>query len=234
MWLSERFGHPVFTVKAGFDDQPGSLREHAAAQVRATYQAKVPAGEVELLRLLTDAGMRVVNVAVALARDPSGAEEIGLPEGVELRDADPARDGELARVAERALVWSRFHLDPDIPGELARRLRRDWVASCLRGTRGDRLHVAARDGRPVGFLAQLDAAGVPVIDLIAVDPSAQRDGLGSALVLRFMAEASRRGARLVRVGTQAANEAGIRFYESLGWRFESAAYDLHMHVGAAA
>jgi hypothetical protein len=34
------------------------------------------------------------------------------------------------------------------------------------------------------------------------------------------------------VGTQSANEAGIRFYELLGFETARTAYDLHLHAGS--
>ena len=53
---------------------------------------------------------------------------------------------------------------------------------------------------------------------LAVHPSAQGTGTGSKLVLAFLKEAGRRGARLVSLTTdRAGNKRANRFYESLGF-----------------
>lgn len=191
------------------------------------YQAKVPADDVDAALGLAAAGMRVVNVGVTLTRDPRGVEPA---ETVTVREADPERHADLPDLAARAFRLSRFHLDPAIPDEAAARVKRDWTANCLNGRRGDRVLVAERSGHALGFVAEIESGGVPVIDLVAVDSAAQARGVGRALVERFCADAAGRGATLVRVGTQAANPAAIRFYERLGWSFERADYDMHMHV----
>jgi GNAT superfamily N-acetyltransferase len=225
-WLSERFGHPVFTVATA-----GGLAEHAAAQERAMYQARVDATHTAAVAALEAAGMRVVNVTHTLRADPSvpvpGAD-------VEVREADPERDQGLLDVAGRSFRYTRFHLDPQVPQAVADRIKRDWVWSYLNGLRGDELLVAVDAGRPVGFLCGLPRDDgerrLRVIDLIGVVPEAQRSGAGLALVGAFH-ERARGRCDIVEVGTQAANTPAMVFYERLGYVTARAAYDLHMHVG---
>lgn len=224
-WLSERFGHPVFSV-GGAD----GLAEHAASQERATYQARVPCSDVAALAALEAAGMRVVNVTLTLAADPSAP----LPEGaVQVREAEPERDQALLDVAKRSFRYSRFHLDPDVPQAVAARIKRDWVWSYLNGLRGERLLVAVREDEPVGFLAVLERDDgdrrVGVIDLVGVAPEAQGLGAGRSLVRAFHEHAAGRW-QVVEVGTQAANTPATAFYERLGYVAVRTAYDLHMHV----
>jgi ribosomal protein S18 acetylase RimI-like enzyme len=224
-WLSERFGHPVFSV-AGVE----GLAEHAASQGRATYQARVAATDVAALAALEAAGMRVVNVTCTLAADPSAPLP---PGGLDVREAEPERDQALLDVAERSFRFTRFHLDPDVSQAVAARIKRDWVWSYLNGLRGDRLLVAVRDDRPVGFLAVLERDDgdhrVGVIDLVGVAPEAQGLGAGRSLVRAFHEHAAGRW-EAVEVGTQAANTPATAFYERLGYVAVRAAYDLHMHV----
>lgn len=224
-WLSERFGHPVFSV-AGFN----GLAEHAASQERATYQARVDAGNVAAVAALETAGMRVVNVTSTLTADPREALS---DETTTVREAEPQRDQELLDIAERSFRYTRFHLDPDVPKAVADRIKRDWVWSYLNGLRGDELLVAVRDDRPVGFLCALPREDrgrrVRVIDLIGVAPEAQGTGAGRALVAAFHRRAEGR-CDAVEVGTQAANIPAQAFYERLGYVATRSAYDLHMHV----
>jgi ribosomal protein S18 acetylase RimI-like enzyme len=236
-WLGERFGHPVFTVVAhptDPEDLVTEVRRHLASQKSASYQAKVPAREVGLLRRLGEAGLQVVNLTIVLGRAPAGLPGGGREgEDVEVREARPGEDDLLA-VASRDFTATRFHLDPEIPEQIADGVRRAWVENLLSGKRGDQVIVAERHGRAMGFLSVVrgTVAGEQVreIDLMAVDPQQRGEGIGRLLVSRFLNDSEGRCAR-VRVGTQAANEGAIRFYERLGFTTEESTYDLHMHVG---
>jgi GNAT superfamily N-acetyltransferase len=211
-WLSERFGHPVFTVhELGDFSRVG------------TYQAKVASADVVRLHQFLDAGFRVVCTSVTLRREPA---PMSAASGV--RPLDPSRDGGLPDIAAEAFRLSRFHLDPDVPDEVAVRIKGDWAQAYLDGTRGEGALVAELDGRVVGFLGVVASGDVRVIDLIAVAPEAQGRGAGRALVSRLCSDWS----GPVEVGTQTANERGIRFYERLGFETARTAYDLHLHVGS--
>ena len=236
-WLAERFGHPVFTLREagpGFDAE--ALRAHRDGRGAATYQAKVPAAEVESIRMLGAEGFYVTNAGITLGRTPPDSPSAELPPRHEVRDADPERDTALLDVAGRCFTASRFHLDPAIPDAVANRVKRDWVESYFRGTRGEKLLVAAEEGRQVGFLAVMagESGGrrVRTIDLIGVDPDHQYLGAGRALVGRFLDE-SVGACDLVQVGTQAANEPATRFYQRMGFLVANTFFDLHLHVGGA-
>ncbi|MEA2494981.1 MAG: hypothetical protein QOJ29_2892 [Thermoleophilaceae bacterium] len=229
-WLSERFGHPVYSVSR--DDR--ELVTHAAGQSAASYQAKVPAGDVELLRALEDAGMRVVSLTLVLSRLPAG-EVAPSPANVVVRQGTADDRDAVAAIAERGFEATRFHLDPDVPRDTARGIAVEWARNYAIGQRGEQLLVAERDGELVGFLGvnALDEDGLRLrdIDLVAVAPELRSAGVGTALVERFLVESDGRCDR-VRVGTQASNERAIALYERLGFITESAHFDLHMHVGA--
>ena len=88
--------------------------------------------------------MRVVDVNVTLRR-PAGAPAVPA-DGV--RDAEEADREAVLEIAERDYTVSRFHLDPQVPDERARALKRAWVDNFFRGARGDRLLVhGQRAGR---------------------------------------------------------------------------------------
>ena len=239
-WLSDRFGHPLFSVVAvdADDDVAAAVAAHAAEQGAASYQSKAATEEVGVVARLTAAGFGVVNTTVTLARAPGDEAGGAEPEGIEVVESSDAHGEALLALAERSFSASRFHLDPAIPDRVADAVKRAWVQSYLDGSRGEGLLVALREREPVGFLAVLavdDGAGedrrrVRVIDLTAVAPEQRGAGAGAALVDRFLADARGR-CELVRVGSQAANERAIAFYEDQGFRVESTAYDLHLHVG---
>jgi len=233
-WLAELFGHAVFALHvAEGDAEPGAaLAAHAAAQARAFYFAKLDTRRVAQARQLAGAGMYVVDVNVVFSLDRPPVHAPGPIAGVEVGEP-AAHDSEaVLDVAENAFEVSRFHLDPRVSKELAGRIKRAWVASYLRKLRGDRLFVARREGRAVGFLAALwaePAQETAVIDLIGVAPDQHRRRIGEALVNAFVAH-YRPAARALIVGTQVANIRSMRFYEKLGFSMSRSQYVLHGHV----
>src|SRR4051794_1467030 len=156
-WLGEQFGHPVFTVVAQPPD-PSDLaeevRRHAASHEPASYQAKVRAREVSLLRRLGESGLQVVNLTIVLSRAPGGPEDSS--GDVNVREARPGDD--LFEVASWDFTATRFHLDPDIPEQIADGVRRAWVENLLSGERGDQVLVAECEGRAVGLLSVVSGA----------------------------------------------------------------------------
>lgn len=212
-WLAERMGRPVITIEAG--DAPD-------AGAAAFLQTRVPATDVARVTALERAGWSVVDVTVTLSRSP------GIEPGAGAWRVEPAADRDrdaLLAIAHDDYDVSRFHLDPQVPDDVARRIKRDWIAACLDGERGDGVLVAAGDDGPAGFLAMLRTPTAQVIDLIAVRAAARGTGAGRALVTRLLAESE----TTIEVGTQIANVAALRFYEALGFRARDTHYVLHCH-----
>lgn len=215
-WLAERLGRPAFTVEA--DDGPG-----VAPASPAFLQTRVPSADTQRVAALERAGWSVIDVTVTLAREP------GPLDGGVAWTVAPARGSEteaLLAIAERDYTVSRFHLDPLIPDSIAGRVKRDWLAACLDGKRGEGV-LAALDasGSPAGFLAVLETENASVIDLVAVSAAARGAGAGRALVAHLVTSAD----HTVQVGTQIANVGALRFYEELGFRTRETRYVLHCH-----
>jgi len=215
-WLTDVLQRPVYAVDPVFD---------AADHGPGLYFAKIPVADPTPLRALTAQGFVVVdvNVTYAHAREVEPREaEIGV------EPARPEHHDALAEIAGSCFRYSRFHLDPEIPDELADRVKSEWLRSYGRGDRGVELLAALDDGRPVGFLAVLADRDKRVIDLIGVARGSQGRGVGTALVSAFVARHGP-GASALRVGTQIANGPSIRLYERCGFAFAGAAYVLHLH-----
>jgi ribosomal protein S18 acetylase RimI-like enzyme len=68
-----------------------------------------------------------------------------------------------------------------------------------------------------------------VIDLIGVDTSAQRRGVGRALVRAFIDRYHDRADALL-VGTQIANVAALSLYHQLGFSIVRSQYVFHLHI----
>jgi len=235
-WLASIFRRPVFKVSfpAAPEIAAPLTRESVFQQAKpAFYYAKVPTRRVTQVSALTRLGFSVVDVNVTLERPASAS----LPEGqrriVTVRDSAPAQREAILAIAESCFVYSRFHLDPQIPNDVANAIKRAWVDSYCTGQRGDRLLVAEIAGIPVGFLAGIRANvgehRARVIDLVGVHRSYQGRGVGLALVEYFI-RLSGSDVDVLRVGTQAANVPSISLYEKCGFRVAETTYVLHAHV----
>lgn len=221
-WLAERLGSGAWWVPPG--TTASELREHAARNGPGFYQAKVDAHDVAAVRELSAAGMTVIDLNLTVARDadPEAAPATAVVE------ARPEHAEGVVEIAGRDYDVSRFHMDDQVPAEVASRIKRDWVQAYFDGARGERLLVVERGGRPAGFLAELASGDTRVIDLFAVRADDRGAGVGRALVVELLRTAPAR----VQAGTQGANVRALRFYESLGFRAERAQYVLHLHARA--
>ncbi len=223
-WLAGVMERPVFRV--GGAEALEALRDHVAARPGAFYYAKVPATEVETVRRMGRLGFFVADVNVTLAR-PAPAASAG---SATFGPPRPGSAAALLDLAESVYEQSRFHLDPLVPQALAARIKREWVANYVNGTRGDRLFVAYTDDAPSGFLAALLSGDTAIIDLLGVARATRGRGLGAALVQAFTDHYVGRCARLL-VGTQVANQGSMRLYNRLGFLHAGSQFVLHLHVG---
>ncbi|MBM3457576.1 MAG: GNAT family N-acetyltransferase [Armatimonadetes bacterium] len=231
VWLGEVLERPVYRVAFGDSEPPDGANPFAGKEdAEAFYFAKIAANRVDQVRALERAGFFVVDVNVTLDREPA-RDDAPLPVLVRdsrLEDMDPVLE-----IAASCFVYSRFHLDPLMPNELADRIKREWIRNYLLGNRGERLLVAEHEGRPAGFLAVLAADihghSYRVIDLIGVAKEAQGHGIGRSLSRHFISRYAGQCERL-RVGTQVANIPATRLYEQCGFRLAESSYVLHAHV----
>ena len=128
-WLAVVFGHEAFRVSLPGDGaDTAALEAHARGRGgRAFYYAKVPAARVAQLQALTAAGLRVVDVNVTLERGRCAGP---CAEGAApVRDARPADRDALLGLASSCFVYSRFHLDPQVPPGVADAVKRAWVGN---------------------------------------------------------------------------------------------------------
>ena len=187
---------------------------------------------VTAARQLGAPGMFVVDTNVGLELDRASSLG-GDSSGVTVRDLAADDADAVLDIAGSVYQYSRFHLDPLVPDELAHRIKREWCRNYVRKLRGDRLFVARIDGRPAGFLAALltenQGRRTAVIDLVGVDRGLQRRRVGAAMAQAFI-DHYRASCGSLQVGTQVANVPSIRLYERLGFSMSTTQYVLHLHV----
>jgi GNAT superfamily N-acetyltransferase len=221
-WLAEIVGTPAFRADASDAD---AVREHLAGR-NAFYFAKVDTADVAATKALLGLGFFVADVNVTFAVAPGGLAR--KPSAVAVGQVPAGRGEAVMNVARDSFRFTRFHLDPLITKAVADAVKKEWVRNYVDGKRGDHLFVATQAGEPVGFLAALKTKESAIIDLVGVHPSAQRGGVGRALIQAF-ADHYADLPELI-VGTQVANVPSIRLYESMGFRLKWSQYVLHLHV----
>ena len=237
-WLSEVLGYNAYRVVELDHDPLFSKEDFISSSCTSSsfYFAKVPVKETGAVNSLCNAGFRVVDVNITFEREPSNDLDNGICSSpVTVRKMKESDRGMLLDIAGSCFVYSRFHLDPFIPMQMANTIKREWVANYIKGNRGNGILVAELNGRPVGFLADLHVnqkgKKVRVIDLIGIDKAYQNRGGGTQLISNFIRNAVGKFS-VLRVGTQIANIPSMHIYEKCGFRITEAAYVLHAHVSS--
>ena len=137
------------------------------------------------------------------------------------------------RLAERSFSCSRFHMDDFIPTAIANETRRIWARdACLE--RSNVVFVARAGVTITGFLVCRQRADggrtAGCLDLMAVDPSMRRQGIGVALTCVFLSHCRENGYHQAVVGTQSHNLASNALYRKTGFRVSKTYVTYHRHV----
>ncbi len=111
-----------------------------------------------------------------------------------------------ADVAYVAALEAQIHAAPWTPGNFRDALASGYCAS-----------VGEREGRIVAYGVLMLAPGEAQILNLSVVPDARRQGLGRALLRRFIDDARRLGAEQVFLEVRVSNAAAIALYESEGF-----------------
>lgn len=224
-------GKPAFRLNS-----PSQAADAIAlsGQVGFVY-VKVGTQEQDTIALLETSGFRLIDTNVQLDRPREGSWlEANLALGYRVRFANPNDRSSVETVACESFLYTRFHLDPEIPNQHANQIKAAWAGNFFAGERGEHMVVACDAADiPVGFLQLLNREGELVIDLIAVAVPHQGKGVATAMI-RFAVEHCRPQRERLVVGTQIANTPSLRAYEKLGFRVCDASYLFHYHGPLAA
>jgi len=108
----------------------------------------------------------------------------------------------------------------------------EWVRADF--ARSNRYWIVEQDGQPCGCVA-LEQKGPDEFRLrrLAVLPACRRRGLGAALVRHALAEAAKRGARTVELGTLADDKELQQWYSKLGFAYKNTARFEHLPFAVA-
>jgi ribosomal protein S18 acetylase RimI-like enzyme len=126
-----------------------------------------------------------------------------------LRDAVPAD-----REAVQRLVEAAYGVYVERIGRRPAPMDADYAALIEAGL----VTVAERDGALVGLLVLVPEADHVLVENVAVDPAAQRTGLGRRLMAHAEDEARARGLHELRLYTNEKMAENVAWYPRLGYR----------------
>lgn len=237
-WLSAILGKDAYKLVMNSDvkgqtsmaDHENMARLRELENKECFIYAKVASDSIDEVRWLESERFFLVDTNITLRkqvkdggcgdRAPSPSFSVGM--------ARPEDEDDVARLAGRSFVHSRFHADPLIPDDTAHTIKERWARNFFRKQRGDAMVVAKENRTVIGFnqLLKPDDSRL-IIDLIAVD--AEHQGRGVAREMIRFAEAFFPGITEVVVGTQLANVASLHLYRSAGFQLWASAYVYHRH-----
>lgn len=148
-----------------------ALLERAHDLGLAHLAARADAAELRLVQALEDRGFRLMDCLLTYAYDYHRDPRPAVRRLHAFREFQPGDTAALVDIAEQMFddYAGRFTRDPWLPREAARRFYVEWVRNACGGAMADRIVVAERHGRVVGFLAWkiiarvLKTAGVRIV-----------------------------------------------------------------------
>ncbi len=172
------------------------------------------------------AGFRFVDIRLTFALDRPIASTPARPD-VRAARADDLHT--LKALAGISHADTRFFFDPTFGRERAQALYAAWIQRAFEDAEGVVWVSVDGQDRPLGYLTchSDKVEGVGEIGLVAVDPTAQGQGLGRALIDAGLTWFADRGVRRVTVVTQGRNRAAQRLYQRSGFLTDSLALWFH-------
>jgi len=187
---------------------------------------KVATAALPIVKLIEQLGFNLIDTNIVFDKPISSNPTI--MGHCAVRFAMPDDEAQTVEVARQNFIYSRFHLDSAISGEVAHTIKAEWVRNYFLGKRGQQMVVAVVDGAIAGFLQLLYRSDKTLtIDLIAVDQAQRRKFIASDMIA--YAETHCGQFKQIRVGTQIANVPSLRLYEKIGFRVAEAQYVFHYH-----
>jgi dTDP-4-amino-4,6-dideoxy-D-galactose acyltransferase len=217
-WDTEFFGFPVARADASELDRDSAAEIDMwciAQGVRCLYLMLDPEDEESAAAADAD-DYRLVDVRLTLRHDldPVPAPDPDVPiRGAELRDLDA-----LTALAGRSHRDSRFYHDGGFPPERCDALYATWIADAVRDP-NRWVGVREVEGRAVGYQAVRPPgdAGVAVMEILAVDESHRREGIGRNLLFAGLRWGRSAGAIAVETATQERNRVSLETHLALGF-----------------
>lgn len=180
---------------------------------------KVPTENIQQLEVLFRQGFKLVEVLANFQQQT----KLGLIEDKRLTIdwVKMEASDQVIEIARNSFRYSRFSMDKSINSETASAIKADWVANFFKGKRGTQMVAAQQKNKVVGFVLLINN----IIDLIAVHPKSERQGIGTKMIAFANQEIG-----LLKAGTQIINQPSISLYQKLNFYLTNSQFVLHKNV----
>lgn len=217
-WDSDFFGFPVARVRGQGLDRDSIAAVDAWCAERGVHclYLLLDDDDGDSARIAAEHGFRVVDVRLTLRHELEGIPDPD-PE-VPILDAEPRHVPALRRLAARSHRDSRFYHDGGFLLERCDELYATWVADAV-GDPGRWVLIREVDGEAVGYevVAPHGDDGVARMELLAVDESHRREGIGRNLLFAGLRRPRLAGAAAVETATQERNRVSLETHLALGF-----------------
>lgn len=210
-WLSNYFDGGAYIYKHIGNDE-------ASREIKKGFlYTKIPSENLALCNQLIHDQFKLVDIALLFEQKTQ--INFDVKKNITVDFVKKTKEKNIIDIAYQSFTFSRFHQDTRIPKNVANQIKADWVKNYFLGLRGDNMIAAHVDGKVVGFLLLIHQN---TIDLIAVLPGFQKQGIATAL-MGFANEK----VGLLKAGTQLNNHGSIMMYQRSGFFLTQAHYVLH-------
>ena len=253
-WDSAVFGKRMGTIwclELDPEVSPGDGRgfssfiiETAAKDGFEFLLAKSHTDNMRTVHLLEGCGFMLVDTLLDYVWDKEGSCPVDLSssagvDGCELSEACPADEEKLRQVAGNAFRdhFGRYHSDPRIGKDLARRVYEEWISASLRGY-ADHFVVARVGGEIAGYsiwkkqgsLEKKFGLSLGHYSIAGIDPAFAGRGLFSVLTRKGMS-LLKDEVRFIEGPTHINNYPVQKGYARLGWKIADARHSFHKWLG---
>ncbi len=128
-------------------------------------------------------------------------------------------DEQIIQIARSSFVVSRFINDPYLPAEPAHWIYADIAKNAFRRV-GRFFVIHSTENLIGGFLLFSTSGSTSTIELVATNQNFKGRGIGQCLLRVMEQHVGRQGTENIRVGTQLANTAALKFYMAYGFKIK--------------
>ena len=248
-WDTEFFGVPMGRLDMllrgpGCDDGTlgaavGSVLDQARARGIRHLTAKVDIADMQGVRILEDAGFRLMDSLVTYythprRQPPTPVREVGRVRPMTTADTEAILT--ITRESYRGFS-GRFHLDPHLPAARSDEFYMEWARQCCAGRMAERV-VVADDGTGgiYGWASTRRVEPASTVSGLALWAGSlgacRRDRPGAyAGLIRSLAMENFAAGEVTETQTQNHNIATVRIYDAVGARYVRGDYTFHAWLG---
>jgi dTDP-4-amino-4,6-dideoxy-D-galactose acyltransferase len=199
--------------------------------------ARIDANDLPTLHALEREGFEIIDGILTFSLRLPRERILPPASGFEIRHFQRTDLDDVLAIARSAYVFDRFHADPSLTREIADRVTETWVRCSCSGD-ADAVILACYAGTLAAYVTcnihkeTSDVLGTTfaTIGMVATHSDFRGKGAGTCATIGALNWFQQQGVDVVEVGTQLANVAASRLYESNGFRLTASHLTLRRSI----